>query len=75
MVSAPEWQMVRATALDVAEPNTFTGYACDRFSAWELCSQRQSMGTWPRGTAMVRLSMWRRQQELMAGLPAWAMHA
>ena len=44
VVPEPEWRMVRAVAVDVAERAAFTGYASDRFGAWELCAQRQLLG-------------------------------
>lgn len=57
MASEPEWRMVRAVAIDVAGRAAFTGYASDRFGAWELCARRQSLGPWPPGTALVWMSV------------------
>ena len=70
VVPEPEWRMVRAVAVDVAERAAFTGYASDRFGAWELCAQRQLLGPWPPGAALVLLSVLHRHT-VLTRLLAW----
>lgn len=71
IASESEWRMVRAVAADVTGRAAFAGYASERFGAWELCAQRQSLGLWPQGTAMVWLSVLHRHRlliRLLAGV-------
>ena len=70
VASEPEWRMVRAAAVDVAARSAFTGYASDRFGAWELCAQRQLLGPWPPGDALVLLSVLHRHT-VLTRLLAW----
>lgn len=41
--TAAQWQMLRATAVDVAGRAALLGYADDRFGAWTVCAQRQAL--------------------------------
>lgn len=69
----PEWRMVRAAAVDVAGQAAFSGYASNRFGDWELCVQRQSLGPWPPGAAVVWLSVLHRHAlliRLLASVPS-----
>lgn len=57
LATAAEWREVRATLADVAARAAFTGYASDRFGAWELSAQRRSLGPWPPGDAQLIVTL------------------
>ena len=64
--------MVRAATVDVASRAAYLGYASDRFGAWEVCAQRQDMGPFPPGLAVVHLLVTHRHNVLrtwLADLP------
>ena len=77
VASAPEWQMMRATAVEFAARAAITGHARGRLGEWELCALRQPTGLRPPGTTTVWLSVLHRDKvlaELVTELPD-ALHA
>lgn len=51
---APEWQMVRAAARDVAQRAALMGGASERFGRWEVCGHRLGL---PPGSGEVEVAM------------------